>query len=178
MNICNSDDANYLYQLCFYFFKFGNWFWKSYQGMSYCRKGQSTTWYCTRAQEPQVSVGFCSVSYYSTCTYVVFKDIYAYCMFYLEIAAHCGQWNYSRIFKARDLYSLYIFSFKIICCPQSAAHGRTHLYDLHREQEDNRKNKAWNTTIIKLQSFLYMRRSRPWSEIFWLEEGSRVDKFV
>ena len=26
---------------------------------------------------------------------------------------------------------------------------------------DNRKNKEWNMTIIKLQSFLYRRRSRP-----------------
>ena len=29
------------------------------------------------------------------------------------------------------------------------------------KQVDNRKNKEWNTSIIKLQSFLYRRRSRP-----------------
>ena len=35
------------------------------------------------------------------------------------------------------------------------------LQEAFTPQGDNRKNKEWNTIIIKLQSFLYRRRSRP-----------------
>ena len=48
----------------------------------------------------------------------------------------------------------------------SAARPVVHIRDSQELQGDNRKTKKWKTIIIKIQSFLYRRCSRPSTHVY------------